>query len=148
MLTGVRTGYTLTDRTKGSFNNRVNCAAEHIKNDIKTGLPIAGVATAAGIIAYKKPGIAVKAAKSLGELIGKAGKFVAEKITKGGFGTGILNKILKNPTKAGAIGLITAGGLWVLNKLFKHSYNAGQIDQKYTDAAILEGQSKNIILEG
>lgn len=149
---GVRTGYlvgnTLTDKSKGSLNNRVNCVAEHVKNDFKTAVPITLAGGAAGIIAYKKPDIAVKAAKSLGELIGKAGKFVAEKITKGGFGTGLLNKILKNPTKAGAIGLIAAGGAWVLNKLFKHSYNAGQIDQKYTDAAILEGQSKNIILEG
>ena len=29
----------------------------------------------------------------------------------------------------------------------KHTYKAGQIDQKYTDAAKIESQTKNIILE-
>lgn len=152
MVMGVRTSYlvgsTLTDKSKGSLNNRVNCVAEHMKNDIKTGVPITVAGAAAGLVAYKKPGFAVKIAKYIGQGIGKAGKFISEKLFKGrGLGTGLLNKILKNPTKAGAIGLLAAGGAWVLNKLLKHSYNAGQIDQKYTDAAILEGQSKNIILE-
>ena len=132
---------------KGSLNNRFNCAKEHIKNDLKYELPVAAVTTAATAAAIIKPKPLVNAVKVLGEGIGQVGKFLANKVFKGGFGTGILDKVLKNPTKAGVIGLGIAGLAWLMNLQAKHSYNAGKIDQKYTDAAILESQSKNIVLD-
>ena len=148
MVTGVGTAHVAQKlvTTKGSVNNRVNCAAEHLKNDVKTAVPLLLAGGAAGIVAYKKPDYITKLAKATGNAIGKVGKFLAEKVFKKGFGTCLLNKILNNPTKAGAVGLIAAGGLWVINRLCKGSYNAGQIDQKYADAAKLEG-TKNVILD-
>ncbi len=148
MVTGVGITANATQKlvtTKGSVNNRINCAAEHLKNDVKTFAPIALAGGAATIVALKKPDIATRAAKHVGTAIGKIGKFIAEKVVKGGMGTGLLNKVLKNPTKAGAAGLIAAGGLWVLNKICKNQYNAGQIDQKYADAAKLEN-TKSVVL--
>lgn len=130
--------------TQGSVNNKVNCAADHLKNDVKTFAPLALVGAATGLVAYKKPDYIKNLAKATGNVIGKVGKFFTEKVIKKGFGTGLLNKVLNNPTKAGAAGLITGAALWTINKLCKHSYNAGQIDQKYTDAAKLEN-TKNII---
>ena len=124
--------------TKGSVNNKVNCAAEHLKNDVKTFTQLGLVGGAVGLVGYKKPDYIKKLAKVTGNLVGK--------VVKKGFGTGLLNKVLKNPGKTGAIGLAAAGGLWVINKLCEHSYNSGQIDQKYADAAKLEN-TKNIILD-
>ena len=151
MVYGVNSAYiagaALTDKSKGSLNNRLNCAGEHIKNNLRTGLPIAAATAAGTVVALTKPTLATKIATTVGKGIGSIGKFLADKVFKGGLGTGVLKKVLANPTKAGAIGIAAAGGMWVLNKLLKHSYTAGQIDQKYTDAAILEAQSKNIVLE-
>lgn len=148
MVTGVVTAHAAQKlvTTKGSVNNRVNCAAEHVKNDVRTGLPLALAGGAVGIVTYKRPDLLTKTATALGKTVGSFGKLLANKVFKKGFGTGLLNKIIANPTKAGAAGLIAAGGLWVINKLCKGSYNAGQIDQKYADAAKLEG-TKNVILD-
>ena len=132
--------------TKGSVNNKVNCAAEHLKNDVKTFTQLGLVGGAVGLVGYKKPDYIKKLAKVTGNLVGKVGKFLAEKVVKKGFGTGLLNKVLKNPGKTGAIGLAAAGGLWVINKLCEHSYNSGQIEQTYPDASTLQ-HTKKINLE-
>jgi hypothetical protein len=143
---GTRLVPTLLDSKKGSLTNRADCAQEHIKNDLKTGvqlgLPAAGVA----VVAMKKPEVLTKVATETGKYAGKIGKWLASKMPKGGFGTGILNKVLKNPTKAGVIGLIAAGGLYVLNKLVKHAENYGRIEQKYNDTGAIENATKNLVL--
>lgn len=147
MVTGITTAHATQKviTTKGSVNNRINCAAEHIKNDIKTSMPIALAGGATAIVACKKPTYITKLATLTGKAMGKVGKFLAEKVFKKGLGTGLLNKLIANPTKAGAVGLAVAGGLWVINKLCNGSYNAGKIDQKYADAAKLE-ETKNVVL--
>ena len=94
----------------------------------------------------KKPEVLTKVATETGKYAGKIGKWLASKMPKGGFGTGILNKVLKNPTKAGVIGLIAAGGLYVLSAITKHARNDGKIDQKYNDTGAIENATKNLVL--
>lgn len=130
--------YSMVDRSKGSMTNRFDCAKEHAKNNFicTTKLSLAGAG--ATVLAYTKPNFAVRAAKFIGQGAAK----VATKL--GGKGLGA--KILKNPTKFGAAGMIAAGALWALNTICKHTYKSGQIDQKYTDAAKIESQTKNVVL--
>ena len=124
--------YTMVDSSKGSMTNRVQCAKEHLKNkwetNIKTGLVTSGVAY--GLI--KKPTFLKYIATGLGTILTKVP---------------FLKNSISNPTKAGKIGLLVAAGAYVLNTILKGVYKAGQIDQKYTDAAKIESQTKNVILE-
>lgn len=130
---------TMVDSSKGSLTNRFECAKEHAKNNVVCALKL-GTASAAGTyVAIAKPSFATKFAKTVGNGIGKLLSKLGSSKTAA--------KILKNPTKAGAAGLLAAGGLWVLNTVAKHCYKSGQIDQKYTDAAAIESTTKNVILE-
>ncbi len=141
-LATVHASSILLDSKKGSFTNRLDCAKETWKNDAKlmltTVAPTAAVATAAVL----KPSILTKAAQYVGKGLTKVLGKLGPKITA----NGLVQKILKNPTKAGGIGLIAAGALYVIDALTKHSYKAGQIDQKYTDAAAIESQTKRVVL--
>lgn len=127
------------DPTKGSLTNRAQCAKEHFKNNLNYNLQLGLAGAAGGIAIAKKPKILVKAATYLGELtsklLGKLG------------GKGLAAKIMKNPTKFGKYGMIAAAGLWLLSKIQNHAYKSGQIDQKYTDSAAIEQQTKNVVLD-
>ncbi len=127
------------DSSKGSLTNRFECAKEHAKNNVVASLKLGTAAAAGTYVAIAKPSFATKFAKTVGKGLGKLlSKLGASKVAA---------KILKNPTKAGAAGLIAAGALWAVNTLSKHCYKAGQIDQKYTDAAAIESTTKNVILD-
>ncbi len=89
---------------------------------------------------------AINTAKAVGKSIGQAGKFLAEKVFKKGFGTGLLSKVLNNPAKFGATGLIGGGALWLIKQFSKHAYNAGQIDKKYEQIAEREQDQKFIVV--
>lgn len=141
-----RTIPTLLDSKKGSLTNRVDCAKEHIVNDSKAVLETAIPAAGVGIVAMKKPELLTQVANVVGKSIGKAGKWLAAKMPKGGFGTGLLNKVLKNPAKAGGIGLAIAGGLYLINRLCNHARNEGKIEQKYNDTGAIENATKNLVL--
>lgn len=130
--------YTLVDGTKGSMTNRLECAKEHFKNNFKNNLVLGATGAAAGVAIATKPSVLTKAAnmiaKGTSKLVAKLG------------GTNIAAKIMKNPTKFGLAGIAAAAGLLVVNQIQKHAYKAGQIDQKYTDAAKIETQTKNVVL--
>lgn len=128
----------MVDPTKGSFTNRAECAKEHFKNNLSYNLQLSAAGAGATIVAIKKP-------KPVITLATKVGEVAAKLFSKLG-GKGVAAKIMKNPTKFGAVGLAVAGGLWVLNKLTNHAFKAGQIDQKYTDSAAIEEQGKRFII--
>lgn len=124
--------YTMVDKSKGSFTNRAQCAKEQFVNNLKMGAQaslIAGVPTATVLFA---PKASTKIATKTGELLAKL--------------PGLKN-IIKNPTKAGKIGILTALGIGLYNVVANGIYKAGQIDQKYTDSAKIESQTKNVILK-
>lgn len=136
---------TMVDGKKGSLTNRAQCAKEHLKNDVKTGIQLA-VPTAgligAGYIKSKMPTskaatLITKGFKAIGELFGKVAKKISPKTAE---------KIMKNPAKYGAAGVIAAAGLYILDKLLNYANKQGKIDQKYEDAAKIESSTKNVVL--
>ncbi len=138
---------TMLDKNKGSMTNRFDCAKEHVKNDTKTSVkmavPVAALAGAA-YIKHAKPAtkmaqVIAKMPKVLGQGIGKFLK--ALKVNT------VAEKVLKNPTKAGVVGLSIAAGFYAIDTLMTWANKKGKIDQKYEDAAKIESQTKNIVLE-
>lgn len=127
------------DSSKGSMTNRYQCAKEHFKNNFSAALSGAaiGAAGCAGIIVAKKqPKIYLKVADKLGKLLGKSNTIA---------------KHIPDALKRGKVGLAVAGAIALtgalINAIASHSYKSGQIDQKYTDAAKIESQTKNLVLE-
>lgn len=150
---------TLLDKTKGNFQNRLECSAEHLKNDVKTAT---GVAIGAGTGAFVghtiyKAGLKDTFAPQVNSGIKKVyanvqDKFVpliqqkpVEQFVKKS--DAWINKVTKNTmpkfspkfkTKGAKTGFAIAAGAAVLSVicgLISHFYNKGQIDQKYTDKA-------------
>lgn len=125
--------YTFVDGTKGSMTNRAECAKEHFKNNFKYNLQASALGVAGAAVALK-PSIATKLATGVSKLAGAVG----------------LNKvaaaIAKNPKKFGLLGLGAAGVIALTSIVQSHAYKSGQIDQKYTDAAAIETQTKNVVL--
>ena len=145
----------LLDSKKGSLTNRVDCAKEHVKNDLKTGVQIGVPAAGVAVVALKKPGLLKTLAVKTGEFAGKAASALGNGITKIApkAGTKVsaalanaAGYLSKNAYKAGAIGLIAAGGLYVLNKLLNHAETKGRIDQKYNDTGAIENATKHLVL--
>lgn len=125
--------YAFVDGTKGSMTNRTQCAKEHFKNNAKFYLGT--TALSAGITAVAvKPTIATKLATGIGKLAKAVG---LDKMA---------TAIAKNPKKFGALGVGIAAVLGFTSIVQSHAYKAGQIDQKYTDAAAIESQTKNVVL--
>ena len=136
---------TMVDSKKGSLTNRAQCAKEHIKNDLQTGVQLA-VPTAgligAGYIKTKMPtskaaSVLAKGFSAIGKGLGKIANKISPKAAE---------KIMKNPAKYGAAGVIAATGLYILGKLFNYENTKGRIDQKYEDAAKIEATTKNVVL--
>ncbi len=130
----------------GSIDNRINRAKEHAKNNLRYGAPALAAIGATGIVGAVKPDLLTKTATAIGKGVGSVGKFLAEKVFKKGFGTGLLSKVLNNPAKFGAAGLIGGGALWLINQFSKQAYNAGQIDKKYEQIAEREQAQKIIVV--
>lgn len=124
---------TFVDPTKGSMTNRAECAKEHFKNNLSTNLKAGLIGVGAGVVVVK-PSIATKLGTGISKLAKATGlgKFAA--------------KVAKNPKAFGVAGLAIAGGMALLKLVQDHAYKAGQIDQKYTDSAAIESQTKNVIL--
>ena len=151
MTIGVAIGHAaaiMLDRSKGSMTNRAQCAKEHFKNDMKTGLKIGTVGAGAVGVAYAakhSPKVAkavTYGAKTIGKAIGHSAKKVGAK----DFAT----KLLKNPLgqkRLGALAVGIAAGAYVLDTLFNYANKAGRINQKYEDAAKIEGTTKNVVLD-
>lgn len=148
--------YTMFDSTKGSMTNRYQCAKEHFKNNLNYGLKGAALGAATGGVAYaayKNPGAVTKLATKVGKLLSKKAKF---KLPDGAIGKIIDPKIydklmqpkyLKKGKAALVLGGVALVGTALLHLVSKFNYKKGQIDQKYTDAAKIESQTKNVILE-
>ena len=145
-LTSAHMVTTMLDKNKGSMTNRFECAKEHAKNDMKMGFNLAvpmAVAGGAAYVKYAKP--ASKAAQVLTKGVAYLGKGLGKLTNK--IAPNFAEKVMKNPAKFGAAGLAVAGGLYVVNRLMNWSNKKGKIDQKYEDAAKIESQTKNIVLE-
>lgn len=131
----------MVDGTKGSFTNRAECAKEHFKNNFKANLNYGLIgATAGTAIAFPKATnkIATKVGTAFGKVLGKMGSKIAN--------SKIAQSIIKNPAKAGKLAFVAVGLGYLMNTIQQHAYKAGQIDQKYTDAAAIETQTKRIVL--
>ena len=132
----------LTDKTKGSIGNRIDCAKEQTINTVKTnakGVAVAlGLGTATGLAstsnhANKFVQVALDKLKQTDTYKTFAPK-AKEFVTKGA------DAFKKLPGSTKAIALV-GGGLALLSSYIidkQHSFKAGQIDQKYTDKAELQ----------
>lgn len=134
---------TLFDNNKGSLTNRSESAKEHLKNDLIFGAQVGAIGIAAKTLNHTKAGKIV--ATGLGKLMGKTVNGISHLVKKCGSSLG--DKLLKNPTKAGALGIATALLLNGMYAFYKFANNKGKIDQKYEDAAKIESTTKNVILE-
>lgn len=148
MTIGLATGHAgaiMLDRRKGSMTNRAQCAKEHFKNDMKTGLKLwavggAGVGTVYAVGNSAKAAKAVKTgATCLGKVLGK----LATKLGASKFGA----KILAHAPKAGMAAIAIAAGAYVLDTIVSHANKTGRIDQKYEDSAKIEETTKNVVLD-
>lgn len=133
--------FAMVDGSKGSMTNRAECATEHFKNNVKGTLFAGAVAaTTVGVTtaASKKPLLLAKMIRPIGKGIAK----IANKLNL----TNVATAAKKHPVVAGAIalGTVAAAAINLVEKSFV--YKAGQIDQKYTDAAKIESQTKNVVL--
>lgn len=138
--------YTMVDSTKGSMTNRYQCAKEHLQNNVNYCLKTSalGVITAGTTIA------AVKNKSFVNKLATKIGKLISKKpasLPKGTVG----KVIIPNYAKKGKFALLVAGaavvGGTLAHLISGYYFKKGQIDQKYTDSAKIESQTKNVILE-
>lgn len=153
MLTVATAHYltTLADTKKGSLTNRNQAAKEHFKNDLKFGYTLAIPATAAAIAVASGKTAAIST--KTGSFIAKSSSYLSKLFTKLGannFANGakkVATEISKNPKKYGLIGLAAAGGLFLAKVTAKYCNTQGRIDQKYEDAAKIESQTKNVVLE-
>ncbi len=148
MTIGLATGHAgaiMLDRSKGSMTNRAQCAKEHFKNDMKTGLKLwavggAGVGT---VYAVGNSAKAAKAVKTGATCLGKALGQLATKLGASKFGA----KILAHAPKAGVTAIAIAAGAYVLDTIVSYANKAGRIDQKYEDSAKIEETTKNVVLD-
>ncbi len=131
----------MVDGTKGSLTNRAECAKEHFKNNLRANLTygaIGGIAGAAIAMPSTTNKVATKVGNVFGKVLGKMGSKIANSKTA--------QAIIKNPAKAGKLAFLAVGLGYLYSTMQKHAYKAGQIDQKYTDAAAIESQTKRVVL--
>lgn len=137
---------TLFDKDKGSMTNRVECAKEHLKNDANLVAKL-GLTGGLGYVISKNPKIFKPVVTTLGKGLMSIPKAIL-KLLKSPKATSLAEKLAKlNPTKVGIGGLVVAGGVYVAKALYKNILNKGKIEQKYDDAAKIESQTKNIVLD-
>ena len=147
-LMGIVLANPLTDKTKCSKENKIAFVKEYARNGLLLDAKLGIVGGTTAYLVTKKPGLVANIATKVANYALKAGKAISNFLTKGkGFGTGILDKIAKNPTKAGKIAGAVALGLWTINTIAKHIFKAGQIDQKYSDKALAEAVAKNVVFD-
>lgn len=132
---------TMFDSSKGSITNRYDCAKEHFKNNFKTTAEVALVAGGAGLLAAKKPKVVIVAGTKIASACGKF-------ISKSPKALDLFRKAASKfrGVKLNRLGLLVAAGA-ALGIILKGVFKSGQIDQKYTDSAKIESETKNIVLE-
>ena len=135
----------LFDSKKGSIENRLECGAEHIKNNAQAALKTALVGTTAAGLTY-----AVHKNAKAAQYAQKGMKAVQGLLNKNKTGAKVAGKIahfLSKFSTAGKVGVITAAiALPILAYINnQHTYKAGQIDQKYNDRAAVQNQLDNFI---
>lgn len=135
----------LGGRVKGSLSNRVDCAVDKTKNNLKAlaqDTVVLGGTVLAGYGVVKNKGIA----KFLGGWLHKPLEALVKKFPKAKFADALTGaaKWLKNaPNKYKALGLVASGALLIFNRIGnKRAYNAGRIDQQYRDQAIVDHHQK------
>jgi len=131
---------TMVARDKGDFSNRVKCAGEQAMNNLKFNTANLALIGGSGYGAYrilKSPNATSKVVK----VFDKGVSVIAKKAPN------IAQKLSNMPSKFKVLGLIAAPVLLGVGYLCQRwAYNAGQIDQKYTDKAkIEEATNKNIL---
>jgi len=143
----------LCSKDKGDITNRLQCAGEHVVNNVRStgaGLLTLGASASAGCILYNCP----KAVKFLAKVFDKVGKSAYNFLvgntdkTKGiaKITTKVAKQFQKLPSSMKAVSFIAIPTVlalgYITNKFF---YNSGQIDQKYTDRAVMEERLKRIM---
>ena len=127
----------MTDKTKGSFGNRVDCAGANIKNNATAYLQSAGVLGSLAVgtkYAAKNPKGFEKIANKVATTLSKGFSKIANKTGKQGFKQ-IAHKIAQNPKATVGIIAGTLAAIALNQITHNQAYKAGQIDQKYTDKA-------------
>ncbi len=132
----------MATQDKGSFGNKINCAGEHILNTAVGGLKTAAVLGGGGLLTYglAKSSIVnrfieetyskLKSTKLYDKFLSKGVDFINKGINK-----------FKALPKAGKIIAVAGSALTAMvaqHIINKHTFKAGQIDQKYTDRANME----------
>ena len=135
----------LGGRVKGDFSNRLDCAIDKTKNNLKylaqDTLVLGG--TAASLYGLKK---STKVSDYIGKAVQKAANWVAKKLPKnkiGAFGDKVAKLLEKVPNKYKAAGValtVATGFLFGIAK--KRTYNKGRIEQQYQDQAIVDRHQK------
>lgn len=136
----------LTDSTKGSMGNRVDCAGANIKNNATAYLQAAGVAgtvVGAAAFAYQKPKAYSKVAASFAKITGQGLQQLAKMMPKNAAKNieHLSGKVKGNPRNALGAAVLTAAAFALGCIGRNHAYKAGQIDQKYTDRATIQQQT-------
>lgn len=140
---------TLADTNKGSLTNRNACAKEHLKNDLKFEMQLA-VPAAGALIAYKNPRSANAVASGVGNVAANFVRGLGHLIKNTKIGNkliNIANKIAKNPARAGKFGIFALVAAVISKIIAKYANKMGHINQKYEDAAKIESQTKNVVLD-
>lgn len=133
----------LVAKDKGDASNRTKCAGAQLVNNVKT----MGQAALVGGGVY---GAARTFTKHPNSKVVQTGAKIFDKIinvTKLPKSNKFIDKLLKMPGKAKAFVLIALPALLAVDYIrSKHLYKMGQIDQKYTDQAKIEENTKKNIL--
>lgn len=133
----------LVAKDKGDASNRTKCAGTQLVNNVKTmgqtALVGGGVYAAARTFA-KHPN--TKVVQAGAKIFNKIIDVI--KLPKS---SSFVNKLLTMPSYAKALALVALPAVMLVNYIgAKHLYKMGQIDQKYTDQAKIEENTKKNIL--
>lgn len=144
--------YPLVARDKGDITNRMKCSYEQGKNKTIYAAKAATIgagAAAAGYGVLKSPAITSGLASVTTKLLKLGGKALKSLVgPKNKLYTQAAKFFKKLPTKAKAVGLIALPAFMAISYLGnKMIYKAGQIDQKYTDKALMEQKLKDAMID-
>lgn len=126
----------MVSKNQGDFSNRVKNSNELGVNNLKTlGSDVVVLGTGAGTLVAAK-----KCPKFAKRLLGVADDLITKLPAK------FAIKLWKAPGMAKIAGLVALPVVATLQYIAsRHFYNAGQINQKYTDKAKIEKHTKEII---
>lgn len=135
---------TMVSNDKGDLSNRAKCAGAHLKNNATTAAQavlLTGACGAAGAVGYRHSTPIARFVDKGVDTIIKKGKLDYTPIKQ------FAQRIKSLPPKAkvlAAIGLPFVIGLSYIRD--KYLYQAGQIDQKYTDMAKIKEDKEKVFV--